>query len=85
MYYWGTINEQCRTNMNKTKLSALIATLALLTAGPLSSCKNKESNTTTPPAVTEKPVVTEKKTEPSVHKHNYSDTWDHDDTKHWHS
>lgn len=83
MYYWGTINEQCRTNMNKTKLSALIATLALLTAGPLSSCGNKESNTTTPPAVTEKPVVTEKKTEPSVHKHNYSDTWDHDDTKHW--
>lgn len=71
--------------MNKTKLSALIATLALLTAGPLSSCGNKESNTTTPPAVTEKPVVTEKKTEPSVHKHNYSDTWDHDDTKHWHS
>ena len=71
--------------MNKTKLSALIATLALLTAGPLSSCRNKESNTTTPPAVTEKPVVTEKKTEPSVHKHNYSDTWDHDDTKHWHS
>lgn len=69
--------------MNKTKLSALIATLALLTAGPLSSCGNKESNTTTPPAVTEKPVVTEKKTEPSVHKHNYSDTWDHDDTKHW--
>lgn len=69
--------------MNKTKLSALIATLALLTAGPLSSCRNKESNTTTPPAVTEKPVVTEKKTEPSVHKHNYSDTWDHDDTKHW--
>ncbi len=65
--------------MNKTKLSALIATLALLTAGPLSSCRNKESNTTTPPA------VTEKKTEPSVHKHNYSDTWDHDDTKHWHS
>lgn len=63
--------------MNKTKLSALIATLALLTAGPLSSCSNKESNTTTPPA------VTEKKTEPSVHKHNYSDTWDHDDTKHW--
>lgn len=63
--------------MNKTKLSALIATLALLTAGPLSSCGNKESNTTTPPA------VTEKKTEPSVHKHNYSDTWDHDDTKHW--
>ena len=71
--------------MNKTKLSALIATLALLTAGPLSSCGNKESNTTTPPAVTEKPVVTEKKTEPSVHKHNYSDTWDHDDTKHWHT
>lgn len=71
--------------MNKTKLSALIATLALLTAGPLSSCRNKESNTTTPPAVTEKPSVTEKKTEPSVHKHNYSDTWDHDDTKHWHS
>lgn len=71
--------------MNKTKLSALIATLALLTAGPLSSCGNKESNTTTPPAVTEKPSVTEKKTEPSVHKHNYSDTWDHDDTKHWHS
>ena len=69
--------------MNKTKLSALIATLALLTAGPLSSCGNKASNTTTPPAVTEKPVVTEKKTEPSVHKHNYSDTWDHDDTKHW--
>lgn len=69
--------------MNKTKLSALIATLALLTAGPLASCGNKESNTTTPPAVTEKPVVTEKKTEPSVHKHNYSDTWDHDDTKHW--
>lgn len=69
--------------MNKTKLSALIATLALLTAGPLSSCGNKDSNTTTPPAVTEKPVVTEKKTEPSVHKHNYSDTWDHDDTKHW--
>ena len=69
--------------MNKTKLSALIATLALLTAGPLSSCGNKESNTTTPPAVTEKPVVTEKKTEPSVHKHNYSDTWNHDDTKHW--
>lgn len=85
MYYWGTTNEQCRTNMNKTKLSALIATLALLTAGPLSSCRNKESNTTTPPAVTEKPSVTEKKTEPSVHKHNYSDTWDHDDTKHWHS
>lgn len=71
--------------MNKTKLSALIATLALLTAGPLSSCGNKESNTTTPPAVTEKPVVTEKKTEPSVHKHNYSDTWDHDDTKHWYT
>lgn len=69
--------------MNKTKLSALIATLALLAIGPLSSCGNKESNTTTPPAVTEKPVVTEKKTEPSVHKHNYSDTWDHDDTKHW--
>ena len=83
MYYWGTINEQCRTNMNKTKLSALIATLALLAIGPLSSCGNKASNTTTPPAVTEKPVVTEKKTEPSVHKHNYSDTWDHDDTKHW--
>ena len=83
MYYWGTTNEQCRTNMNKTKLSALIATLALLAIGPLSSCGNKESNTTTPPAVTEKPVVTEKKTEPSVHKHNYSDTWDHDDTKHW--
>ncbi len=69
--------------MNKTKLSALIATLALLAIGPLSSCGNKASNTTTPPAVTEKPVVTEKKTEPSVHKHNYSDTWDHDDTKHW--
>ena len=69
--------------MNKTKLSALIATLALLTTGPLSSCRNKESNTTTPPAVTEKTVVTEKKTEPPVHKHNYSDTWDHDDTKHW--
>lgn len=83
MYYWGTINEQCRTNMNKTKLSALIATLALLAIGPLSSCGNKASNTTTPPAVTEQPVVTEKKTEPSVHKHNYSDTWDHDDTKHW--
>lgn len=65
--------------MNKTKLSALIATLALLAIGPLSSCGNKESNTTTPP------VVTEKKTEPSVHKHNYSDTWDHDDTKHWHT
>ena len=85
MYYWGTTNEQCRTNMNKTKLSALIATLALLAIGPLSSCRNKESNTTTPPAVTEKPVVTEKKTEPSVHKHNYSDTWDHDDNKHWHT
>lgn len=65
--------------MNKKKLSALIVTLALLATGPLSSCGNKESNTTTPP------VVTEKKTETPVHKHNYSDTWDHDDTKHWHT
>lgn len=71
--------------MNKKKLSALIVTLALLATGPLSSCGKKESNTTTPPAVTEKPVVTEKKTETPVHKHNYSDTWDHDDTKHWHT
>ena len=71
--------------MNKKKLSALIVTLALLATGPLSSCGKKESNTTTPPAVTEKPVVTEKKTETPVHKHNYSDAWDHDDTKHWHT
>lgn len=85
MYYWGTINEQYKTNMNKKKLSALIVTLALLATGPLSSCGKKESNTTTPPAVTEKPVVTEKKTETPVHKHNYSDAWDHDETKHWHT
>lgn len=65
--------------MNKKKLSALIVTLALLATGPLSSCGKKESNTTTPPA------VTEKKTETPVHKHNYSDTWDHNDTKHWHT
>lgn len=65
--------------MNKKKLSALILTLALLATGPLSSCGKKESSTTTPPP------VTENKTETPVHKHNYSDTWDHDDTKHWHT
>ena len=65
--------------MNKKKLSALIVTLALLATGPLSSCGKKESSTTTPPP------VSEKKTETPVHKHNYSDTWDHDDTKHWHT
>ena len=63
--------------MNKKKLSALILSLALLATGPLSSCGNKESNTTAPP------VITDKESETPIHTHDYSDTWDHDDNKHW--
>lgn len=63
--------------MNKKKLSALILSLALLATGPLSSCGNKESNTTAPP------VIIEKESETPIHTHDYSDTWNHDDNKHW--
>lgn len=59
--------------MKKKKLSALAVTFFFLATGSLASCgKKKESSS--PPSVLE-----------SVHQHDFSTAWAHDETKHWHA
>ena len=59
--------------MKKKKLSALAVTFFFLATGSLASCgKKKESSSL--PSVLE-----------SVHQHDFSTAWAHDETKHWHA
>lgn len=59
--------------MKKKKLSALAVTFFFLATGSLASCgKKKESSSL--PSVLE-----------SVHQHDFSTVWTHDETKHWHA
>lgn len=59
--------------MKKKKLSALAVTFFFLATGSLASCcKKKESSSL--PSVLE-----------SVHQHDFSTAWEHDETKHWHA
>lgn len=59
--------------MKKKKLSALAVTFFFLATGSLASCgKKKESSSL--PSVLE-----------SVHQHDFSIAWTHDETKHWHA
>lgn len=59
--------------MKKKKLSVLAVTFFFLATGSLASCgKKKESSSL--PSVLE-----------SVHQHDFSTVWAHDETKHWHA
>ena len=59
--------------MKKKKLSALAVTFFFLATGSLASCgKKKESSSL--PSVLE-----------SIHQHDFSTVWAHDETKHWHA
>lgn len=59
--------------MKKKKLSVLAVTFFFLATGSLASCgKKKESSSL--PSVLE-----------SVHQHDFSTAWEHDETKHWHA
>lgn len=59
--------------MKKKKLSVLAVTFFFLATGSLASCgKKKESSSL--PSVLE-----------SVHQHDFSTAWAHDETKHWHA